>query len=180
MNAKRLNWRTIPGFVRVGICGKTHGAEGEIKFRIDPGREEACLASAFLFIDVDGSKVPFAIDGMRRTRDLLVHFADVTDNSLASKFVGRVVYLPSDEVEETAPEIPSDLEFYELIGMTIFSSGEVVGRIEDVREFPQQEMAVVNYHGSEILIPLHSTLILAIDEAQKRIEMTLPSGLLEL
>lgn len=180
MSMNHPEWRTIPGFVRVGICGKTHGTAGEIKLRIDPGREEACLSSAFLFIDIDGSKVPFAIDGMRRTRDLLVSFADVSDNTKASKFVRREVFLPSDEVDKEPVEIPSDLEFYHLTGMKLYANGELIGQIEEIREFPQQEMAVVMYQNSEILIPLNASLILSIDDKERKVEMELPDGLLEL
>ncbi len=180
MSSQHPQWRTIPGFVRVGICGKTHGAAGEIKLRIDHGREEACLTTAFLFIDIDGSKVPFAIEGMRRTRDLLVSFADVRDNSEASKFVGREVFLPSDEVDEAPIEIPSTLEYYHLTGMKLHANGEYIGLIEEVREFPQQEMAVVMYQKTEIFIPLNASLIISIDEEEKKVEMQLPAGLLDL
>ncbi|RLD17803.1 MAG: 16S rRNA processing protein RimM [Bacteroidetes bacterium] len=180
MSTSHPQWRTIPGFVRVGICGKTHGAAGEIKLRIDTGREEACLSSPFLFIDIDGSKVPFAIDGMRRTKDLLVSFAEVSDNTAASRFVGREVFLPSDEVDAEPVEVPSDLEFDYLTGMSLHANGEFIGQIEEVREFPQQEMAVVMYQNSEILIPLNETLIVSIDVEAKKIEMLLPDGLLSL
>jgi 16S rRNA processing protein RimM len=180
MSSNHPEWRTIPGFARVGICGKTHGAAGEIKLRIDPGREETCLSSAFLFIDIDGSKVPFAIEGMRRTRDLLVSFADVRDNSEASKFVGREVFLPSDEVDSKPVEIPSTLEYFHLTGMKIYANEVYIGQIEEVLEYPQQEMAVVMYQDSQILIPLNASLILSIDEAEKKVEMKLPDGLLEL
>jgi len=180
MSTDQPKWRTIPGFVKVGICGKTHGADGEIKLRIDQGREEVCLSSTFLFIDIEGSKVPFAIDGMRRTRDLLVSFAEVTDNSKASKFVGREVFLPSDEVVEQLDELPSTLEFSYLTNMKLYANGEYVGIIEEVREFPQQEMAVVTYQESEILIPINNSLIVSIDESEKKVEMKLADGLLDL
>ncbi len=180
MSHVRKTWRTIPGFVRVGICGKTHGTDGEIKLRIDQGREEDCLSSAFLFIDITGSKVPYAIDGIRRTGDLLVSFADVNDNTMASKFVGREVFIPSDEIDKEPLEVPSTLEFYFLTGMKMYASGEYIGLIEEVREFPQQEMAVVQHKGSEILIPLNQSLIVSVDEPANRVEMILPEGLLEL
>lgn len=180
MSTQHPEWRTIPGFVRVGICGKTHGAAGEIKLRIDPGREEACLSSTFLFINIDGSKVPFEVDGMRRTRDLLVSFAEVTDNTKASKFVGREVFLPSDEVEAETVEVPSSLQFHYLTGMKLYANEEYIGLIEEVREFPQQEMAVVFYKKTEILIPLNTALIVSIDEQTKKVEMKLPEGLLDL
>jgi 16S rRNA processing protein RimM len=180
MSVLHPEWRTIPGFVKVGICGKTHGADGEIKLRVDPGREEICLSSEFLFIDIDGIKVPFAVDGMRRTRDLLVSFAEVKDKSRASKFVGREIYLPSDEVVNEPVQVPSTLEFNHLTGMALYASGEYIGLVEEVRAYPQQEMAIVTYQQSEILIPLNDFLIDSIDEQEKRVEMKLPEGLLNL
>jgi len=56
----------------------------------------------------------------------------------------------------------------------------LIGIINEVTEMPQQEMAVLNYREKEILIPLHATLIEAIDTTNQKITVRLPEGLLDL
>jgi 16S rRNA processing protein RimM len=64
--------------------------------------------------------------------------------------------------------------------MKLFAAGEFIGNIEEVREFPQQEMAIIIRKNSEILIPLNASLIEAIDKEANTVEMNLPEGLLEM
>ena len=52
--------------------------------------------------------------------------------------------------------------------------------IEDIEEYPQQEMAVLKYKEKTILIPLIESFIEREDEANKRIYINLPEGLLDL
>ena len=55
-----------------------------------------------------------------------------------------------------------------------------IGIIEEIIEYPQQEMAAIKFQEKEVLIPLNEQLILTIDAENKVIEMDLPDGLLEL
>jgi 16S rRNA processing protein RimM len=45
---------------------------------------------------------------------------------------------------------------------------------------PHQEMAVVNHHNKEVLIPLNEELIINIDTTKRLIIMNLPEGLVQL
>ena len=181
MMTGRELWRTIPGFVRVGTLGKTHGTEGDLKIRIDKGREEDIVSSGFLFVDLHGSKVPFRLASFRQTRDLLVSFESVDRVEVAARLAGCALFLPSDETtQQELPGPEQDLEYGYLKDFTVVYAGNEVGIIAEVREFPQQEMGVVHREGREILIPLHADLILMEDRDLRRVDMDLPEGLLEL
>ena len=53
-----------------------------------------------------------------------------------------------------------------------------IGAILRVEEFPQQEMAFVEYKGQEVLIPMNDAFIVSIDKTKEEIIMNLPEGLL--
>ena len=55
-----------------------------------------------------------------------------------------------------------------------------MGLIEDVREYPQQFLASIQYQEKEVLIPLNEAFIVEIDKTKKLLILDLPDGLLEL
>lgn len=180
MGKRHTNFRTISGFTQIGSLGKTHGREGALKFfPVDEAPEEL-LATEFLFVDLDGSKVPFRVEWFGNAGDLLVRFADVDNPETANKFVNRLVYLPTDEVT-LVPVEDDSLEYGWMKGYSLFEvSGDEIGEVLEVREFPQQEMAVVRTAGREILIPLNAEFIKAVDESENSVLLDLPEGLLDL
>jgi ribosomal 30S subunit maturation factor RimM len=52
--------------------------------------------------------------------------------------------------------------------------------IDVVREFPEQEMAVIFRNNKEILVPLHADLIVKVDHEKNTVTVSIPDGLLEL
>ena len=181
MSGDQSLWRTIPCFVRVGMLGKTHGTQGELRIRLDQGREEDITNSGFLFVNISGSKVPYRIASFRQTKDLLISFDDVSDVRSAGLLAGCELYLPSDEVSQLElPETGPDLAYGYLTGYRVQTAEIEIGVIVEVREFPQQEMAVIEREGREILIPLHEDLIIGQDDYLGVVMMQLPEGLLDL
>jgi 16S rRNA processing protein RimM len=55
-----------------------------------------------------------------------------------------------------------------------------LGRIIEVIEFPQQEMAVISHNKNEIFIPINENLIEKIDKEKQYIYMNLPEGILDI
>lgn len=176
------HWRTIPGFVLVGRTGKTRGRDGEIKFYPEERYLDDVMDSAFLFVESDGCKIPLRIAGLRETGDILISFEGVQDPGAASRFASCMCYLPSDEVRETHDIAQTDdLIYGSLSGYRITDIAHgVIGEIIEVREYPQQEMAVVSYRGREALIPLNALFIKSVSEDDRTVLMDLPEGLLEM
>lgn len=175
-------WRTIPGFIRIGATGKTRGIDGELKLYVDEHFLPVVLESEYVFLDRDGSKVPLAIEALRVVQDILVKFENVDDPSEANAWANLQVYLPSDEVTEGPSQAgETDLQFHDLKGFLIVDQTlGSIGPITEVRDFPQQEMAVVDYNGHEVLIPLNVVFIKKINNLDKVISMNLPEGILDL
>ncbi len=173
------SWKTITGFVRVASLGKTKGIDGAVKLKANEALLEQIVNKDFLFVEVDGNKVPMRVADYEVSGDLYVYFDGLRTKEEASIVVGRKVYLPEDQFQPVT-EVTSDLEYAYLEGYTMLSEDTEVGSIVEVREFPQQEIAVVDASQGQVMIPIHQDLIIKIDEAAKRIWMQLPQGLLEL
>ena len=71
------------------------------------------------------------------------------------------------------------IQMYE--GFTIVDQGiGLIGIIEEVIEYPQQDMAFLNYKDKEVMIPLNDTIVIGINEAEKQLLVDLPHGILDL
>ncbi|MGC2743798.1 MAG: ribosome maturation factor RimM, partial [Candidatus Angelobacter sp.] len=112
---------------------------------------------------------------------VVLKFAGVDSISDAETLVGSEIQIPRSE----RAALGSD-EFYvsDLIGCTVTDSGReigrVVGRIRDV-QFGSGEAPLLVIQGEkEYLVPFAAAYIEKIALEQKRLEMKLPEGLLEL
>jgi 16S rRNA processing protein RimM len=112
------------------------------------------------------------------------HFAGITNISEAEKFRGQGVFLPFED----RVQLPAGQYFVtDLIGCTVFELGEdhassTLGTVRDVA-FPGEGIAgtpllVVDSAQGELLIPLAEDICKRIDVTARRIEVTLPEGLL--
>lgn len=142
---------------------------------------EALLGQVkFLFIQIDGSKVPFRINTVEVLKDLIIHFQSIENLSRASSLTSRTVFLPEDEVPSDFSISVEELHYDFVKGFSLIVQGTKVGEVKEIRQLPQQQMAVIQSADREILIPLHDDLITEIDEESKELKMELADGLLDL
>jgi 16S rRNA processing protein RimM len=119
---------------------------------------------------------------------IVLQFADINSISEAELWAGREVIIPLDE------RLPLDNEenyISDLIGCTVYDGAVTVGLIEDVH-FPTTSdgsrrledaaplLTLSSPEGNEVLVPFVKAFLVRIDTQQKRVEMKLPEGLLEL
>jgi 16S rRNA processing protein RimM len=115
---------------------------------------------------------------------IVLHFAQSSSISDAETLAGLIVAIP---LAERAPLADDEIYIADLIGCSLFdvSSGipVPVGQIEEVdRTAGPVALLVVIPPGSqeEILIPFAKSFIRHLDLPAKRVEMTLPAGLIDL
>ena len=116
---------------------------------------------------------------------VVLHFAGVDSISAAEELAGRIVAIPHTE---RAHLDEGDFYIGDLIGCTLLDvSGKepvIGGEIEDVdRSAGPVAMLVVKPAGhaeQEILIPFAKGYLQRVDVDSKRIEMSLPEGLIDL
>ena len=113
----------------------------------------------------------------------MVLFEEVESREKAAKLVSRPVYLrPADilppEEKEASLETANSPQYlnYQIEEKDLGPIGPIV-RIE---EFPQQEMAFVEYQGREVMIPLHPSFVVEEDQEKKVLVLALPEGMLEI
>jgi 16S rRNA processing protein RimM len=118
---------------------------------------------------------------------VVLQFAGVNSITDAEKLAGLEVLVAG---EERMPLDAESVYISELVGCTVYDGSTVVGVIADV-QFPATAdgtrrldeaaplLEVAATDGEEILIPFAKAFVVGVDTKAKRVDMTLPVGLLD-
>jgi len=177
-------------FVAIARVAKTQGRHGEVAAALLTDFPELFASRKKVFARSENNgraKQAPAAEQVRRELDLEEHwfhkgmvvlkFAGVDSISDAEALIGSEIQIPRSE----RAELGSD-EFYvsDLVGCTVTDSGREIGRIKDV-QFGSGEAPLLVIQGEkEYLVPFAGAYIEKISMDQKRLEMKLPEGMLEL
>ena len=166
----------------IGATKKPHGLKGELKLYVEEKYVEDLMNAEILMIDIKGRPTPFFIEDIRFGNNIIAKFEDVNTPEAAMSIANKEISLrESDLIPDDEREIEIETMPYEhCIGYTIVNEGETVGVIDNIVEYPQQEMAILNYKNKVVLVPLNQHFIKKVDDKNKLIEMVLPEGLLDL
>ena len=135
---------------------------------------------AFIFLDLDGSRVPFKIKEVEDGQHFVMLLADIDGKQESDTLTGTEMWLPLEQVKPRHQKSPRNInEKWDDYSILDQKSG-LTYTILRTEEYPQQLMAVVDIEGRDVLIPLSDQLITEIDKDQKIIHMEIPEGLLEL
>lgn len=171
---------SVTEFFRLGKVQKSHGTSGQVRLMTDPSLKVYVQRGAFLFIDIDGSKVPFKISDVDDSAHFVVSFEGVLNKRDSDRLTGFDLYIPLSGVKPRHQRSPRNVnakwEEYQIENMGTQQRYDIL-RVED---FPQQLMAIVLVDGKETMIPLSDQLIHEIDKAGKIVRMQIPEGLFEL
>jgi 16S rRNA processing protein RimM len=118
---------------------------------------------------------------------VVLQFAGIDTISDAESIAGLDVLVPREQRLRLDDE---SVYISELIGCTVYDGSMSVGAVEDVQFAMTADggrrlddaaplLAVRSPEGDEILIPFAKAFVVAVDTGAKRIEMTLPEGLIE-
>lgn len=168
--------------IAAGYVKKTHGIDGGLRLYVDAPFQELLTEASFLFLELDGDHVPFRIEELKGEEDApIVRFAGVASPETAAELVNAALYIERSLLPGQFDENPvamADHSF--LIGYRLYDVGlGLIGTIEDIEVYPQQELAVVHFHEKSHLVPLHPDLVAALDEGERTITMDLPEGFFE-
>jgi 16S rRNA processing protein RimM len=176
-------------FVTIARVAKTQGRHGEVAATLLTDFPELFETRRKLFALGETSKGDQggAAQPNRRKLELDEHwfhkgmvvlkFAGVDSISDAETLVGSEIQIPRSERAALGND-----EFYvsDLIGCTVSDSSREIGRIKDV-QFGSGEAPLLVIEGEkEYLVPFAAAYIEKIALEQKRLEMKLPEGMLEL
>src|SRR5690349_8932448 len=86
-------------FTEIGFIRKTQGFNGAVILAVNIGNAEDFLGSQYLFLNMDGSMVPFYIEEFSAEgTQAVIKFEDVTTYDAAVVLVSKKVLLPNDEL----------------------------------------------------------------------------------
>lgn len=166
----------------VGRSGKPWGNQGELGLHLDSSTIEEVLRMGWLFVEIDGQKVPFRFLHLREHPRMgaVVKFEDVDDPQSASALAGCEVFAPPGHVADEKEE-DDDWRAEDFIGMQVKDEehgalGEVVG-LEGSDDNP---VLVVRNGDQEVLVPCEEHMIVGIDMEQGFLIVRTPPGLVEL
>jgi 16S rRNA processing protein RimM len=173
----------MDNLVKIGFTKKPHGLKGEVKLQIDDKYLEDLLETDVVLLTIKGKPTPFFIEDIRVGNAIIAKFEDIDTVEAANEIASKELALREkdilDDAERTFEE-EEGMEYEDCVGYKIMDGDVLVGEIEEVLEFPQQEMAILTRDGKDILIPLNVAFVIKRDDDLKTIFMELPKGLLEL
>jgi 16S rRNA processing protein RimM len=172
-------------FVTIARVAKTQGRHGEVAATLLTDFPElfATRKKLFALAKTELSRRKLDLDEHWFHKGMVVlKFAGVDSISDAETLVGSEIQIPRSE----RAALGSD-EFYvsDLAGCTVTDSGREIGTIKDV-QFGSGEAPLLVIEGGvisgkkEYLVPFAAAFIEKIVREQKRLEMKLPEGMLEL
>jgi 16S rRNA processing protein RimM len=166
-------------FVTLALVVKTQGRHGEVAVevhsdvpdRLHPGLRVFALGEGF-------SRRELTIeDAWPHKEWLVLKFAGVESISDAEALAGSELQVP---LSERADLESGAVYVSDLVGCTLLDRGREIGTISDVRfGAGEAPLLVIGSGRSQLEIPYAQEFLRRMDLEQKRIEMHLPEGLLE-
>lgn len=171
--------------IQIGYIVKAKGLKGAVKvsfeaFFLDFLAENAADC---IFVKSKTGIVPYFIEktNFKALPYPLVHFEDVDTREKAQRIEKCAIYFEQAPLQMYIDQEAEEWTWADLIGFTLLKTdGSELGKIEEIFDLPQQEVAQVFYKGEEVLIPLNEDFIQDLDMDKRELTVELPEGLLEL
>lgn len=173
---------TIDECYQLGGIGKTHGLKGFVVAFLDVDDVEAYRKMKSVWLELPptpGKLTAFTVERVQpQTSDrVLLKLQGIDTVEAAEPLRNAKLYKALEEL----PELEDDqFYFHDVIGYTVVDEdlGEL-GTVETFYEMPQQDLMGMSYQGKEVLIPVVDELVLHADEAERKLHVRLPEGLLD-
>lgn len=163
----------------IGYVTKTRGLKGEVQLFFEFDDYER-LAFDIVFADMNGKLVPYFVSSakLQANKTGYFNFDDIDHIDKAQPLLKKKLYLPLSQMPERGEDefYYTDLKGFIAVDETLGELGEIL----EVHEYPQQFVASVMYKDTEILFPLNEDFIVEIDDEEKRLNLDLPEGLLDI
>ncbi len=168
--------------VEIGHTKKPHGLKGEVKVGIEERYLEDLLNADLVLLEIKGKPTPYFVENVRAGNAIILKLEEVNTPDAALSVAGKRMWLRAQDI---IPDHEREMEiettpYAHCAGYTIFDGETEIGKILEIVELPQSEMAVIMYNNREVYIPLNQVFVKKIYNAAKRLVMELPEGLLDL
>lgn len=171
----------IPKLFPYGFIRKTHGHKGEVIIELEDGNLFD-LDPDFLFVEIEGIRVPFAVESLRGSLERLIcKFEQVSTEEESGRLRGARLFIPEESLTET--EDADGGENMDIIGLkVIHPKSGILGEIVDIDDSTENELLLVkrDSDGREVLLPFVSEWVQFVDERKGELFYDYPEGLTEM
>lgn len=169
-----------PGFVTIAKVTKTQGRRGEVAAVLLTHFPERFAERKRLFaLSADGRhrRELSLEDHWFHKGQVVLKFAGVDSISAAEELAGCEIQVPAEERArlEDGSVYVSDLE-----GCSVYQAGREIGKIADVQFGAGEAPLLVIRGAKEYLVPFAAEFVERIAPQEKRVDLKLPEGMLEL
>lgn len=163
---------------QLGEVIKTHGLHGEVSILLDVDFPDEYQNLESVFLHQKGKLVPFFIESIQiAANKAITKFEDIDSIESASELVKCELYLPLANL----PQLPEgSYYFHDLVDCEVFEKDVSYGKVKEVIDLSGNELLSVVHESRELLIPLNEEILKGVDLKNRRIEVALPDGLLDL
>ena len=154
-------------FIEAGEIVTTHGIKGEVKVLCwldDP--EMLC---EFDRCRIDGKEVEIEQCRVQKTCNL-VKLSGIDTMEAAQAMRGKIIELYREDIDDEV------IFAAELIGMEVFCTGELIGKIKEVLDYPGNSVYVIK-GTREYMIPAVKEFILSTDMEKNEMQVKLIEGM---
>ena len=160
-----------PATIRAGFVRRAVGLAGEVE--VEPlGATPGWVAPGSV-LRAGTTRVQIERSHDAGGRLLRVKISGIDDRDAAEKLRGGYLEIDSGEL----PALPEGA-FYEwqLIGLQVYEmGGRKVGRLEEVLEYPANDVYIVEGQGGQVLVPATREVVRKVDLEAGRMDIELPA-----
>ena len=170
----------VDTYFLLGKTLKSHATSGQLRLLVEDKLKGYFIPGEYIFFDLDGSKVPYQIAAAEEDAHFVIALEEVHSKEASDTLAGKEIWIPLEKVKPNHQRAPRNIKDPWFEYSIKDEDSAAMHSILRTEEFPQQLMAVIEWKGKEIYVPLHEQLISNIDRKEKIIYMKIPEGLLEL
>ncbi len=167
-----------PVYINAGKINKPFGNQGQLLATVSPIYADIIPESGHLFLQVDGSYLPFFIVEWEGDEDVLVKLEEIDNPESAAKYSGKTIFLSQQQVPDKIQR-SQDL-WLDLTGFTAYNEDVELGPICEVLDYPAQKLLKIEHKGKDVLIPLVEDFIVSLDTKARKIVLKIHEELLNL
>lgn len=166
-------------YLQIGKIVNTHGVRGEVRLiplTDDPHRFDKLKS---ILVEKDGAMVQHSVKDVKYTKgSVILKLSDIETMEAAEALRNCFVLID----RKNAVKLPKDSFFIcDILGSEVFDeNGLLLGKLNDVLQTGSNDVYIIkNNEGKEVLLPALKSVVRSVSLEQKRIDVTVPKGLLD-
>ncbi|NDD26084.1 MAG: ribosome maturation factor RimM [Actinobacteria bacterium] len=169
--------------LRVGRLLKAHGLKGAIKLELyTDSPNERFIPGASFSLQVPETSAWFGktvtVKELRWYNSQPVIFLEGIEDRTQAESLIKAILLVHQDLDQTPTE-PDAWYDQQLVGLKVYRDGEQIGTVARVDHLPAQDLLVVDYNETEVMVPFVKQLVPEVNVAENRVVITPPLGLFE-